>query len=252
MLSKKYFSTKLNSIISNPLQAFNLIKRQIKLKEEAKSYKSFNISSPKSSFGFVDGFPIPTDEENNRLKNIKVFTSSGVWTRPSWCKKVVVELVGGGGGGSGHSEAGGAGGYSKEMINLEGTLEKVTVTVGGGGDRVSYSNAGGNGGTSSFGSYLSATGGYGANRNVGHTGGFGGNGSGGNLNIAGGSGSSHCSTTMNGRGGKSFFGGGDTVHYGNKQGSYGTSAPGSGGCGAFGATAGGNGASGIVIVREYE
>ena len=58
----------------------------------------------------------------------------------------------------------------------------VSVTIGGGGDGRNYHQGCGDGGTSSFGSYVSASGGYGANRNWGHSGGHGGIGSGGAMN----------------------------------------------------------------------
>ena len=109
-------------------------------------------------------------------RNIVVFSSSGTWTKPSWCKKVLVKVVGGGGGSAGYSESGGAGGYAEEIIDVTG-VSSVSVTVGGGGGGVAYYNSAGDGGTSSFGSYCSASGGYGANRNLSHTDGHGGAGS---------------------------------------------------------------------------
>jgi hypothetical protein len=81
----------------------------------------------------------------------QIFTSSGTWTRPSGCKKIFVQLVGGGG--NGNSDFGSSGGYSQELIDVTST-SSVSVTVGAGG-----TGNGGNGGTTSFGSFLSATGG---------------------------------------------------------------------------------------------
>ena len=183
-----------------------------------------------------------------------VFTSSGTWTKPAWCTRAVVEVVGGGGGASGYSESGGAGGYACEIIN--NPASSVGVTVGGGGGSTQYYAAAGNGGTSSFGSYCSASGGYGANRHYGHSGGHGGVGSGGHVNILGGGGTGHTNSNASGspaKGGGSYMGGGtgddrtrtnSKVHYG---------APGAGGPGSRGDTGwrGAPGETGIVIVWEY-
>ena len=100
-------------------------------------------------------------------KTTQVFRSSGTWSKPTGCTTIRVQLCGGGGGGAGHQESGGAGGYSEETIDVTG-VSSQSVTVGGGGGSVSYYGLGGNGGTTSFGSYLSATGGFGANRNNQH------------------------------------------------------------------------------------
>jgi len=93
------------------------------------------------------------------FKSIRVFTSSGTYNKPTDITLIYVAVVGGGGGGAGSGVAG--------------------------------SDDGGNGGTSSFGGFLSATGGAGAdavtNNSVpeGGKGGVGGTGSGGNINIKG-------------------------------------------------------------------
>lgn len=91
------------------------------------------------------------------------FTSSGTWTRPSNVGAVLVEVVGGGGGVNSALGVswcvggGGAGAYGRAICEVSGN---VTVTIGAGG-----SNAGGNGGTSSFGTFISCTGGTGVDRN---------------------------------------------------------------------------------------
>jgi hypothetical protein len=81
----------------------------------------------------------------------QIFTSSGTWSRPSGCKKIFVQLVGGGG--NGNSDFGSSGGYSQEFIDVTST-SSVSVTIGAGA-----TGNGGNGGTTSFGAFLSATGG---------------------------------------------------------------------------------------------
>ena len=192
-------------------------------------------------FGFVD------------LISVNVYTGNGTWTRPSGCNRIRVQVVGGGGGGTGHGEAGGSGGYAEEYIDVTG-ISSVTVTVGGGGGGVNYHNQAGNGATSSFGPYLSASGGEGARRVGGHSGGRPGIGSGGNFNIYGGGGSGHTHYG-GGQGGNSFFGGcGIGVHDSSPQVSNQESlaAPGTGGTGApVGRRRGGTGRTGIVVVYNF-
>lgn len=85
------------------------------------------------------------------------FTISGVFSVTSGETMVEVFLVAGGGSGgwdtdSGTYDAGGGGGYAAGVVEPT-PAEAVTVTVGAGGEN------GTAGGTSSFGAYLSATGG---------------------------------------------------------------------------------------------
>lgn len=122
--------------------------------------------------------------------SIVSFTGSGTYTVPSNCTKVLVQLVGGGGGSAGYAESGGAGGFAEGVFSVTPGAS-ISVTVGGGGGGVGYYAAAGDGGTTSFGGYISATGGYGANRNYSHGGGHGGVGSGGQLNLYGGTGTGH-------------------------------------------------------------
>ena len=127
------------------------------------------------------------DSSTDRGKLIAVdnWTSSGTWTKRADVHKIHVIVVGGGGGGVGHCESGGAGGYAEKLIDVSALAvgATISVTIGNGGGGVGYNGTGGNGETTSFGSYVSASGGYGANRNWGHTGGHGGIGHG---EIAGG------------------------------------------------------------------
>lgn len=191
---------------------------------------------------------------SGNITSMQVFSSSGTWNKPADVRYIHVQVQGGGGGGSGHGESGGSGGYSEEIINVQ-SISSVTVTVSGEANGTYYRGGGGNGGSSSFGSYLSASGGYGANRNNQHSGGLGGVGSGGNLNIYGGGGESHHARGGN-MGSTSYLGGG--VAGGWPQGGnfshnhQSHSAPGTGGAGAhYHNYRGSNGRPGMVIITHY-
>jgi hypothetical protein len=191
------------------------------------------------------------------ITSMNVYTGNGTWSRPTGVRYIHVRVQGGGGGGSGHSESGGAGGYSERIINVE-SVSSVSVTVGGAGTGTWYFGFGNDGGTSSFGGYLSAGGGHGANRINAHSGGLGRNGSGGDLNVWGGGGFSHTDHRMGGGGlgGASHFGGsvaagwpngGHFSHNHQDHAAYG--AGGSGG--HFHSFRGSDGKSGVVIVTNY-
>jgi hypothetical protein len=153
-----------------------------------------------------------TSNNKGALIDVTSYTTSGsfTWTKPSGTTKVYVRVVGGGGGGAGYCESGGAGGYAEGFVDVSG-VSSVSVTVGAGSAAVAYyTTAGTAGGTSSFGSYLSATGGGCADTYSAHSGGFGGLGSGGAINVRGGAGVGHhnsCGHYPGGRGGGSYFGG---------------------------------------------
>lgn len=152
------------------------------------------------------------------------------WNRPTNCKKIFVQLVGGGGG-STSGGAAAAGGYSQKFIDVT-SISNASVTIGYAGSS-SFSTT--TGGTTSFGSYLSATGGGTV---------VGGSGSNGDINYTG-----QGSINMSGAtaGGSTIFGTG---------GAGGNSVPPSG-YGVGGSNYTGcvsviyDGTAGVAIVMEY-
>lgn len=153
----------------------------------------------------------------------QVFSAVGVtnWTVPDALKNGLVRahvtVVGGGGGGnvgpaSGQRGAGGgAGGAGISFaLSLEG-INSINVTIGGGGS--GGGAMGGSGGTSSFGAFISATGGIGAGFSDQRRGGSPGASSSEVLSLSGGFGSDSPTTVGtddggSGDGGASLFGGG--------------------------------------------
>lgn len=193
-------------------------------------------------------------QELHGIASINVYTGNSTWTRPAGVKYIKVQVNGAGGGGGGHGEGGAAGGYAERFLDVTG-ISSVSVTIGGGGGGTYYSGAAGNGNASSFGSYISASGGHGANRQAQHCGGVSGSGSGGNLNIHTGGGYSHHARDSSSVA-ESFFGGGTASNYpnggqfGHNHNSY--AAEGAGGGGAhFHSYRGTDGRPGIVIVTNY-
>ena len=193
----------------------------------------------------------------------EIIDSSRTYTVPDNVTQIFVRIFGGGGGGgslySGQSAGGGGGYMTFKEINVT-PKETIYVTIGNGG------NVQKNGGTSSFGSYVSAQGGYGANGPWAGNGGSGGGG-------GGSSGNGYVGTTQNnfgggnaggghgdyggGGGGGSLFNGNSSVapQCGGNGGTYGGGGGGgamfysnqavmSGGYGGSGGTYGGNGGNG--------
>lgn len=212
-----------------------------------------------------------------RLLNIQIFGTAGTYTYTptAGTKSVEVEVIGGGGGGGGSANTGAsqasagaggaAGGYDRARI-VSG-FSGATITVGAAGIAGDPSGGGSPGGTSSFGSFVTATGGavgslgpalsaallapYGSS--------LGGVGTGGYASSRGGCGqyAFYAGTnSTSGAGGPSILGAGAPAVFGASNGTAATT-PGSGGGGGVqgtpsstGAT-GGNGTQGLVIVKEF-
>lgn len=87
-----------------------------------------------------------------------IYTSPATFTVPTGVTAVTVCCIGGGAGGSSPSNNGGVGGTGWGYISGLTPGGTVAVTVGAGGNG-SVNGAAGGGGTSSFGAYVSATGG---------------------------------------------------------------------------------------------
>lgn len=174
---------------------------------------------------------------------VQFFATSGTWIVPPGIGKVRVRLWGAGGpwGSGGNYGGGGGGGFAiKAIYDLSG-VTSVPVTVG---QPVSSTTSSASGGTSSFGSYVSATGGT---ANIGVTYPPGGTGIGGDVNYTGGYGIG-ASSSGGGGGAASIFGNGGNASVsgpapassGGAGGGYGASSPNyanSGGNGFLGAGA---------------
>lgn len=193
-------------------------------------------------------------QQPHGIQSIQVFTGNSTWNRPTGVRFIKVQVQGAAGGGSGHGEGGAAGGYAERFLDVTGTAS-VGITIGGGGDGTWYAGAGGNSGGTSFGPFVSASGGHGANRQNQHSGGVSGVGSGGNLNIHTGGGYSHHARDSQAVA-ESFFGGGAPSSYPNG-GQFGHNhqthtALGSGGSGAhFHSYRGSSGRPGVIIVTNF-
>jgi hypothetical protein len=97
----------------------------------------------------------------------QLFTAPGTWTNPGTVTRVRVTVVGGGGGGStsdgpAPSGPGGVGGVAIAEFTIPTSPVSITVGAGGSGAGPAPGAGGGSGSASSFGPYISATGGGGA------------------------------------------------------------------------------------------
>ena len=216
---------------------------------------------------------------------------SGTYTPTAGMTQCIVECVGGGGGGAGlwnncgvtAQGGGGSGGYCKALFDAVTIGASQNYAIGAGGDGGNYylidHPTGFEGDQTTFGSFLTAGGGDGGLITNGlatgpANGGEGGTAAGGQLNIPGQNGGSSVNVylpqgnyymTSSGAGGDTIYGSGGASVAPLSQ-PTGTYIPGnigtgygSGGSGACSGTAvfppntaaGGNGASGVIIITEY-
>ncbi len=217
--------------------------------------------------------PIWSSGSDGKLRAVQTLTTSGTYTKPSWLKFAIVELVGGGGGGGGASAqrgsgGGGGGGYAREKLAAASIGATESYTIGAAGTAgAAGNNPGGTGGTTSFGTvaFLSATGGEGGpgGGDLSVRGGAPGVGSGGDIDISGQGGGFGTgdgpglpnSLRGGGHGGSSILGGGARAagqsESGQAGGNYGGGGSGASGNGSVN-RAGGAGAQGVIVVWEFE
>lgn len=190
---------------------------------------------------------------------------SHTWVKPTGVRRVLVSVwgAGGGGGGSAGSNAAGTGagggGFSRGEVDVSAVVSvPITVGVFGGRGGTAPTN-GGAGGSSSFGAFVSASGGSGgfAGNGIFASGLVaGGDGFGGELKVKGGNGGfgqPYSGAVGAGIGGHAPFGGPQPspnvglsgVGADGADGNF----PGGGGNGGANGGRGGNGASGLVIVE---
>ena len=128
------------------------------------------------------GIPLLREDRPRGYTKMEFITASGTtWTQTGKTdlKRIRVTCYGGGGGGGSGTGGGGGGGIGFVVLEASAVTTNVTVTIGAGGA------IDGTGGTTSFGSYISATGGSpGSNLN----GGAGGTATGSGVYIMGGQG----------------------------------------------------------------
>ena len=187
------------------------------------------------------GFPLLRKDRPRGMTRMEVFTSNGTWTltNKTDLKRIRVTCYGGGGGGA--SAGGGGGGVTQVILDRLDLTTNVAVTVGAG--------SGSTGGTTSFGSYINATGGSAGSSTNGGAGGSGGGAGGpvgGGVYILGGQGA--CQSEQSSQPFRPFF----NAIGRNTGGGYGGGTNGSSGNGIRGGGGGGgaSGSHGCVIVEE--
>jgi hypothetical protein len=160
------------------------------------NYMSNFVLAPNSTLQFTDtrGWTVLDSSGNiliasGAVTDIQVFTASGTWIKPTYATYVQVTCMGGGGGGGGggnqaagatrYGGGGGGGGFRIQNLFLASELpSSVIATVGVGGKGGTQGSGGAapgtSGGASSFGNFLMAWGGGGADVGASSRGGGGG------------------------------------------------------------------------------
>ncbi|EHV2968099.1 hypothetical protein R0V10_000358 [Escherichia coli] len=101
-----------------------------------------------------------------RLIKTHVITSSSLYEKSEFAKKIRVRVIGAGGGGAGVNNSmssgsgGGSGAYAEVLFDANELTNSIIVTVGSAGKSAVGTRAG-DGGASSFGTYIICPGGYG-------------------------------------------------------------------------------------------
>lgn len=206
--------------------------------------------------------------------NTQYFLATGTYTPTAGMVYCDVEAVGGGGGGGGitgvaaqasTSGGGGSGTYSRSTFDAATIGASKAVAIGAGGAAGAAANgAGGNGGTTTLGTTLltapGGTGCVGGANSVGGAGGIAGTAGFTTVGTTGGNGIANGLVTIGalaGCGGSSVFGGGGpspastTASAGNPGQGYGSGGSGATVYNSAGSSAGGAGAPGLMIIREY-
>jgi hypothetical protein len=206
---------------------------------------------------------LPSDVKAAIPRNELPFATTQNWTVPTGITQAFVEMWGGGGGGGGSSGSagigtgGGGGEYRRGRFDVTpGQVIAITIGPGGAGGN---GGVGGNGGTTSFGAFMSTSGGqgggYGNNVASAQVTPGGSSGAGGNIEFPGVNGgfgqngtANGVATYSSGIGGSSPLGGASPAINVNSAGGAGLS-PGGGGNGGCIGNVGGNGSNGLVIIR---
>jgi hypothetical protein len=189
----------------------------------------------------ADGTTVKTSTTaTNATHGVKAFTSTGTFVVPAGITTVWVTICGGGGGGGGAVGGSGGGADAKIAQPVTGLTpgEEIAITIGAKGKGgVSGGASATAGGTSSFGSFVSASGG-GKGNNA--------SGSGGAAGGPGGAKGNTSTAAMGANGGGSMFGAGGIggTGAGGDAGGYGA-----GGAGGASASNGGDGSPGFVLVE---
>ena len=194
------------------------------------------------------GIPQLREDRPRGFTKLELITSTpSTWTQTGKTdlKRIRVTAYGGGGGGAASGGGGGSGGIGFVTLEASAVSTNVTVTIGAGGA------SGATGGTTSFGTYITATGG---SPGSGRSGGAGGTATGTNVYILGGAGGHY--TNQGGSGGGFPSPSHNTGNNGTTEtgvgGGIGGGRAGSAGNGIFGGGGGRDsaGAQGCVIIEE--
>lgn len=225
------------------------------------TYAGDNTHTGTNSFSATSTFTGPAVFSNSlsghASTTFTVYTASTTWSKPAGLEYIEVWVCGGGGAGEGSAgdgagAGGGGGGCAYEILDATELAATTSVAITIGAGAIGDDDGGATGGTTSFGNFLSATGGVGGSSN---TGGNAGAGSGGDWNVTSQKGGDAYSGTpdISGAGGNTMFGFGGMMKLGAS--SLGEDGQGFGGGGSGAAHSssvkGGNGSNGGVTIKAH-